>query len=153
MPVKLPKNPFFSASFKPNVYFPSYPMQCILDDPTHALRPLVESRMRSRIRRGLWLRISANSMGAKAMVRRWAKRRVQEAVREELEAKHFGMDGVRMKVPKKEVRGTMELSVRQPTVGAEWGDLKTEVRRLVEAVVHMAEAKTEAKMHKEKARS
>ncbi|KAL8648803.1 MAG: hypothetical protein Q9210_004777 [Variospora velana] len=153
MPVSLPKTPLFSASFKPNVYFPSYPMQCILADTTHVLRPLIDWRTRSRTRNGLWVRISANSIGGKAIVRRWAKRRVQEAVKEELKARHFGMHGVGIKAPKKEVRGTMEVFVRQPTVGAEWGDLKTEVRRLVDAVVYMAEAKSEAKMQKEKARS
>ncbi|KAL8973694.1 MAG: hypothetical protein Q9197_002066 [Variospora fuerteventurae] len=153
MRVSLPKTPLFSASFKPNVYFPSYPMQCILADATHILRPLIDWRTCSRTRKGLWVRISANSIGSKAIVRRWAKRRVQEAIREELKARHFGMHGIGIKAPKKEVRGTMEVFVRQPTVAAEWGDLRTEVRRLMDAVVYMAEAKAETKMQKEKARS
>lgn len=123
-------------------------MQCVLADATHVLRPLINHRLQSRARKGLWVRITANSIGGKTIVRRWAKRRVQQAVREELEARNFGMDGFGIEKPRKEIRGTMEVIVRQPTVGVRWEDLKSDIGRLVEAVVVMAESKAEAKIQK-----
>ncbi|KAI4124997.1 MAG: hypothetical protein LQ338_004512 [Usnochroma carphineum] len=147
----LPRTPLFSASFKPNAYYPSYPMQCILADPTHVLRPMISFRVQSRPKKGLWLRVSANGIGGKATVRRWAKRKVHQAVREEFRARGLGTDGMGLKGEEKEVRGTMEVTVRQPTVGAEWGAVKKEVGRLVGAVVDMAEEKGEDKIRKKHA--
>lgn len=118
-------------------------MQCILADATHVLRPLIDSRLQTRPKKGLWIRVSANGIGGKATVRRWAKRRVQQAVKEELEKKHLNMYGIGLNGQRKEVKGTMEVTVRQPTVGAEWGDVKAQVRRLVEAVVDRAESRVE----------
>ncbi|KAL8718046.1 MAG: hypothetical protein Q9225_004782 [Loekoesia sp. 1 TL-2023] len=110
-------------------------MQIILNDRTHALRPLVLSRLQSRRKEGLWIRISSNSIAGKATVRRWAKRRVQEAFREELNARGLNMNGMGMDRQGKVVNGTMEVNVRQPSVQAEWKRVKARVSRVVDYVI------------------
>lgn len=150
MRAQLPRSPLFSVSFKPGAYSASYAMQCVLADVTHVLRPLTESRLRSRPTKGLWLRISANSIGAKVTVRRWAKRRVREAVREELKVRGLGLDGLGLHGGKKQMRGTMEVTVRQPAIGAAWADIKADVGRLMKAAVDMAGSTTGTKTWKKR---
>lgn len=135
----LPRSSLFSVSFHPNVYYPSWPMQCILADYTHVLRPLIISRMQSHLKKGLWVRISANRIGGKAVVRRWATRRVREAVRVEFAARGLGIDGAGANQGGKGVNGTMEVIVRQPSLEAKWHYVKTEMGRAVEAVMKPVE--------------
>lgn len=114
-------------------------MQCILADRTHVLRPLVLSRTESHPRKGLWVRVNANSIGAKAVVRRWASRRVQQAVRAEFAARGLNIDGAGAGKERYGVNGTMEVYVRQPSLGAKWHHLKAEMGRVVDAVIQTAE--------------
>ncbi|KAL8903852.1 MAG: hypothetical protein Q9207_003650 [Kuettlingeria erythrocarpa] len=151
MSTKLPRTPLFSALFKPGVYSASFAMQCVLHDVTHVLRPLTESRLRSRPKNGLWLRISANQIVANVTVRRWAKRRVREAVREELKVRGLGLDGLGLDGKREQLKGTMEVTVRQPAIGAAWADVQADVGRMMKAAVYMAAPKTGKKTRKNKA--
>ncbi len=151
MGTKLPRTPLFSASFKPGAFSASFAMQCVLSDVTHVLRPLTESRLRSRPKKGLWLRISANNIVAKVTVRRWAKRRVREALREELKARGLGLDGLGLDGRREEMKGTMEITVRQPAIGAAWADVQADVGRMMKAAVDMAAPTTGKKTRKNKA--
>lgn len=63
------------------------------------------------------------------------------------------MNGLGLDGRKREMRGTMEVTVRQPTIGAEWADVKADVGRLMRAVVDMAKSKTGEKTGKKKAAS
>ncbi|KAL8936910.1 MAG: hypothetical protein Q9216_004689 [Gyalolechia sp. 2 TL-2023] len=114
-------------------------MQCILADRTHVLRPLIHSRMQSHPKKGLWVRVTANSIGGKAVARRWAMRRVREALRAEFSGRGWGTYGAGANKGEKGVNGTMEVIVRQPSLEAEWHYIKTEVGRVIEAVMNTAE--------------
>lgn len=67
-------------------------------------------------------------------------------MREEFEARGLRTDGMNIEGRKEGVRGTMEVFVRQPTVGAEWGNVKVEVRRLVDAALVIAGERVEGRL-------
>ncbi|KAL8737595.1 MAG: hypothetical protein Q9181_001537 [Wetmoreana brouardii] len=140
---RLPRTSLISITFHPNAYLPSTPMSSILSDSTHVLRPQVLSRLQSRPKKGLWIRVSANGFASNATVRRWAKRRVQEALREDLKVRGLGVDGIGLDGQRTEVRGTMEVKVKKEAVVAEWSDVRAEMGRVVEAVVGTAGTKEE----------
>ncbi|KAL8638246.1 MAG: hypothetical protein Q9228_004589 [Teloschistes exilis] len=123
--------------FYPNAYKPSGVMKSVLGDPSHVLRLQMLSQLRSRPEQGLWLRVSANSLPGNSTVRSWAKRRVLRAFREELKIKGFGPNGISLVGGNKDVRGTMNVTVKQGAVTAEWGSVKAEVGKVLEAMVNM----------------
>ncbi|KAL8690435.1 MAG: hypothetical protein Q9224_004408 [Gallowayella concinna] len=73
-----------AVNFHHNAYVPSQPVYSILKDYTHVAREQTVARHNARIKQGLWIRVTANVLADKATVRRWAGRRVREALRDEL---------------------------------------------------------------------
>lgn len=59
------------------------------------------------------------------------------AFKEELKIKGFGLDGMSLAGGNQDVRGTMNVSVKQAAVTAEWRSVKAEVGKVLEAVVNM----------------
>ncbi|KAL8716110.1 MAG: hypothetical protein Q9220_000015 [cf. Caloplaca sp. 1 TL-2023] len=138
---RLPLTSIVTVSFRPNIYLPSTIGSSILNDTTHVLRPLIVSRLRSRPKQGLWVRVSANGFNGKATVRRWAKRRVTQALRLELRERGWEIDGMHLHKDGRVLRGTMELYAKETVVAARWPDIRSELGRVVDAVVSMAEDK------------
>ncbi|KAL9581195.1 MAG: hypothetical protein Q9212_004041 [Teloschistes hypoglaucus] len=124
--------------FYPNAYRPSGVMKSALGDPSHVLRLQMLSQLQSRSEQGLWLRVSANGFPAKSTARSWAKRRILVAFKEELKIKGFGPDGMSLAGGNQDVRGTMNVYVKQAAVTAEWRSVKAEVGKVLEAVVNMS---------------
>ncbi|KAL8773521.1 MAG: hypothetical protein Q9209_001625 [Squamulea sp. 1 TL-2023] len=144
---RFPRSTLVSINFRPNTYVPSNPVNSIIHDATHVLRPQTAARFKSRSQNGLWIRVSANGFASKATVRRWVRRRVREAMREELKARGVDFDGMTVEdIRGRELRGTMELFVKKEAVAAEWKDVRAELGKVVEAVVAMAE-RTQSPKH------
>lgn len=107
-----------------------------MNDTTHVLRPQTIARFRSRPKQGLWIHISANGFAGKATVRRWARRRVREALREELKIRGVDFDGFAVEsIEGKELKGTMELFVKKEAVAAEWTDIRAELGNVMETLI------------------
>ncbi|KAL8948260.1 MAG: hypothetical protein Q9222_005545 [Ikaeria aurantiellina] len=138
---RLPPTSIISVSFRPHIYVPSRLSSSVLHDATHVLRPLIASRLRSRPKQGLWLRVSANGFSGKATVRRWAKRRVTQALRLEFREKGLSTDGVDLHKGGKGLRGTMEVYAKENIVAASWSDIRSEAGKVVDAVMSMSAGK------------
>ena len=140
---RLPRTSLVSIHFHPNAHVPSYPVYSIINDATHVLRPQTTARFESRPKQGFWIRVSANGFAGKATVRRWAKRRVREAVRVELKERGVNFDGIAVdNIHGKKLGGTMELFVKKEAVAAEWKNVRAELGQVVEAVIAMVERRT-----------
>ncbi|KAI4229786.1 MAG: hypothetical protein L6R36_000572 [Xanthoria steineri] len=140
MRLRIPSNSIASIKFQPNVHVPSYPVDSIIKDFTHILRPQTAARFESHPKRGLWIRVLANGFGGKATVRRWVRRRVREAVRQEFKTRGMSFDGMAVEnIGGKELKGTMELFVKKEAVAAEWSNVRAQLGKVVEALVAMAE--------------
>ncbi|KAL8688831.1 MAG: hypothetical protein Q9218_005358 [Villophora microphyllina] len=135
---RLPHTSLFSVHFEPKAYYHSALMIAIVSDPTHVLRNQILSRMQSRPKQGLWMCVSANGFPAKATVRRWAKRRVKVALKEELKLRGFGADGISLAGKHREVKGTMNVYVKKETLTAGWSTVRAEVGRLAQGKIHRA---------------
>ncbi|KAL8777136.1 MAG: hypothetical protein Q9213_007996 [Squamulea squamosa] len=145
---RFPRSTLVSINFHPNIYVPSNPVNSIIHDTTHVLRPQTAARFQSRPQKGLWIRVSANCFAGKATVRRWVRRRIREAVRAELKARGVEFDGMTAEdIGERELKGTMELFVKKEAVAAKWKDVRADMGKVVEAVVAMVERRTHSPKH------
>lgn len=90
--------------------------------------------------------IRANLL-TKSVVRHWVRRRIKTALREELKGRGWGFDGLpseKLKTGRgnrvgggsmEVLKGTVEIVANKEAIRAEYGELKTDIGKLVEQMV------------------
>ena len=126
----------------------------ILGDSSHVLRPVVHERYRAIIERrydpikeGLWLMTTGNYLSKKKkVVRSWAKRRMAQAVAQELRMRGFdeqgraiGIDGGTRndKGCSKALVGSVDIHVFEKSIDAGFTELRTQAGLLVEKILEI----------------
>lgn len=131
----------------------------ILRDPSHVLNPVLQHRYQpiisgryDEIREGLWLITTSNPMHKTKVVRSWARRRVSQAILEQLRARGFDGNGRRIAAletasPGYNSReglvnarpdalvGTVDIEVLNPCVQKDYKEIQRQAGALVESVM------------------
>jgi hypothetical protein len=146
-----------SKLFKVN-YTPEYNtfiVNYILSDAAHPLHEGQKRRSRERKKEGLWWHATTGvDLTKSSCVRAWARRRLRNAVVEELRARGYDEYGKyihKSKEPKSggnslytlnssslDLKGSLRLHVHAPLLPAKYADIKAETGRLLDIIVGAA---------------
>ena len=133
----LPYSKLFRATFSPE-YQQSYGSVLILDDKYHPLYYRTQARHLANPRDILWVQVSCNHIGGKAVHRNRCRRRLNAAVNEALKDVKHGLRGRALKGVDDskgngiELTGTLKLLGMRDLLEADWGFIKKETNLLVD---------------------
>jgi hypothetical protein len=142
-----------SKLFKVN-YSPEYKtfiVNYILSDTSHPLHEAQKRRSRERKKEGLWWHATTGvDLTKSSCVRAWARRRLRNAVVEELRTRGYneygkfmdakslntGRDSWSMTSKKSmDLKGSLRLHVQAPLLPAKYEDIKAETGKLIDIIV------------------
>lgn len=136
----------------------SHSAENILKDPSHVLHPALGQRYQSLIRgrnddfqKGLWIMFTSNPMHRKKVVRSWARRRIAQAVTQELRVRGFDGKGRRVdtgSTTEKRLEesgerrpdalvGTVDIEVMNQSVETGFAEVQRQVGLLAEQIVRI----------------
>jgi hypothetical protein len=136
--------------------YKTFIMQHVLADRTHPLHETQKRRQRQRKREGLWWHVTTSSeLSKSSCVRAWARRRLRNAVVEELKLRGYDDTGRPLPVdestktaaavlPKStaptmpELTGSMRLHVQAPLIPAKFPAVRAEIGHVVDQLVRAA---------------
>lgn len=123
---------------------PSFGATMILKDPKHVFYRRTRTRHLGRVRDTLWVRVSSNAMPVKSVVRNRARRRLMTAMHEVLE--ETGVTGE--KDGEMGLTGTLQIMALAGVENAEWEELKSQARLVVEKMQMIGRGKSASVKHK-----
>jgi hypothetical protein len=136
--------------------YKTFMLQHVLADRTHPLHETQKRRQRQRKREGLWWHVTTSSeLSKSSCVRAWARRRLRNAVVEELKLRGYDDTGKPLPVeestkiaaavlPKStaptmpELTGSMRLHVQAPLIPAKFPVVRAEIGHVINQLVRAA---------------
>jgi hypothetical protein len=159
-----------SKLFKVN-YSPEYKTfitNHVLADQSHPLHEVQRRRARERKQEGLWWHVTTGAdLSKSSCVRSWSRRRLRNAIVEELRARGYDENGMRI-VPKitngddatpmkaavgpSTIQGSLRLHAQAPLIPAKFTDVKTEVGTVVDIILGASNHSSHGTMSNKKSR-
>ncbi|KAL6721858.1 hypothetical protein ACLMJK_000963 [Lecanora helva] len=136
---------------------PSHTSSIILKDTSHVLCPRVRQRYDpvikgryNELEEGLWIMLTSNTMQGKKAVRSWAKRRIAQAMKQELSARGYDGEGRRVStgavsedaIGESKRRpdmliGTVDIEVFSHSMGIGFAEVQNQMGLVVEEVLRI----------------
>ncbi|KAH8717064.1 hypothetical protein GQ44DRAFT_624262 [Phaeosphaeriaceae sp. PMI808] len=146
---KQPSN-LFNVNFA--LDYTTFTTKYIIADPTHPLHETQKRKAKERKKEGLWWHTTTSVDTSKSScVRAWARRRLSNAVIEELRARGYDRDGkfINAKLlhskqssldgmshaDSPHLMGSLRLHVQAPLLPAKFADIKTEMGKTLDIVI------------------
>jgi hypothetical protein len=145
----------YSSEYK--TFIPNH----VIIDPSHPLHTTQKRRARARKKEGLWWHATTGvDLAKSSCVRSWARRRLRQAIIEELKARGYDENGkVIDRAPAKygedlrttkdfvkplDLKGSLKLHVQVPLLPAKFVDVKAEAGKVVQLVVEGTRAEADS---------
>lgn len=141
----------FKVSYSPE--YNTFTIQHVVADPSHPLHETQKRRQRERPKEGLWWHATTGAdLSKSSCVRAWARRRLRNAVRDELALRGFDETGKvasmkaiqdrpdlanvlrQGKMP--HLTGSLRLHVQPPLIPAKYAQLRAETGQVIEILLH-----------------
>jgi hypothetical protein len=153
-------SPFFKVSHSPE--YKTFIMHHVLTHGSHPMYATQVRKAKQRKREGLWWHVTAGSeTSLSSYVRTWARRRLREAVLEELKARGYDENGKVIKrghlkdgkqtssIESREklydITGSLRLHVQPPILPAKFVDVKAAASNVVRILVEGARPEATSK--------
>lgn len=124
----------------------------VVSDASHPLHETQKRRQAERKKQGLWWHATTGvNLSKSSCVRAWARRRLRNAVKDELKERGYDDHGMfvnakaiqdrpdlvdLLKAGKKlDLTGSLRLHVQEPLIAAKYAEVRTETGSVIEAVV------------------
>jgi hypothetical protein len=129
----------FSVSYAPE--YKTFIVNHIISDPTHPLHETQKRRARERKREGLWWHVTTGAdLTKSSCVRVWARRRLRNAVIEELRARGYDENGMFIgthpahgKTP--DFKGSLRLHIQAPLIPARYDEVKYQAKKVFDILL------------------
>lgn len=117
----------------------------VIADRAHPLYETQKRRLEEKKKVGLWWHVtSGNDLSKSSCVRTWARRRLRQALLEELKVRGYNEKGKRKpeEIGKRtpDLKGSLRLHIQLPLVSAKFEDVKAEIRKVIDTMVQAAKA-------------
>lgn len=127
--------------------YKTFIIQHICTDPSHPLQEAQRRRQRERKKEGLWWHATTGvDLAKSSCVRAWARRRLRNAVTEELKARGYDEKGKLLNANtikgKADLTGSLRLHVQLPLLPAKFVEVKEEVGKVLDALLQGAKNET-----------
>jgi hypothetical protein len=137
----------FKVNYTPE--YKTFTINYIASDQWHPLQEAQRRRQRERKHEGLWWHVTTGTdLTKSSCVRSWARRRLRNAIVDELKAHGFDENGRPMKQKASDTRanptatpasnglkGGLRLHVQAPLVPAKYVDVKAEVSQVIKTIM------------------
>jgi hypothetical protein len=148
---------FFKINYTPE--YKTFIINYVVSDPSHPLHEAQKRRSMDRKQEGLWWHITTGAdLSKSSCVRSWSRRRLRNAIVEELKAHGYDENGRLVKrkasdsggilttIATGDLKGSLRLHAQAPLIPAKYVDVKTEVGQVIKTIVSAmnAEKKTVA---------
>jgi hypothetical protein len=130
---------FFKVNYSPE--YQRFIVNHVATDPSHPLYEMQKRRIAERKKEGLWWHVTTGADLAKSScVRSWARRRLRNAIVEELKARGFDENGKPIErngfvSGLGAIKGSLRLHVQTPLIPAKFVDVRAEVGNILEVLV------------------
>ncbi|KAH7392558.1 hypothetical protein BKA66DRAFT_412019 [Pyrenochaeta sp. MPI-SDFR-AT-0127] len=142
----------FRVSYTPE--HKTFITQHVAADPSHPLHETQKRRQRERKKEGLWWHATTGvDLSKSSCVRAWARRRLRNAVRDELAQRGFSETGqlVNMKAVRHRedlmnvlrhgkslhLTGSLRLHAQSPLIPAKYAQIRAETGQVIETILHV----------------
>ncbi|RMZ74201.1 chitin biosynthesis [Pyrenophora seminiperda CCB06] len=143
----------FTVSYSPD--YKNLIINHVATDPSHPLHETQKRRQRERKKEGLWWHATTGvDLNKSSCVRTWARRRLRNAVKDELELRGYNENGIlaqpkatpdsanptklRYAAKLPNLTGSLRLHVQAPLLPAKYADIRAETRGIIDALVQAA---------------
>jgi hypothetical protein len=117
--------------------YKSFVLNQVLINRQHPLHELKKKKQKEKKQIGLWWFITSPAdLSRSSCVRTWARRRLREAVIEELKVRGYDDNGLPLKGQNTtQLKGSLRLIVQTPIIPAKFAEVKAETGKLIDALV------------------
>ena len=140
----------FKVSYAPD--YKNFIVNHVLIDPSHPLHETQKRRQAERKKEGLWWHATTGvDLNKSSCVRAWARRRLRNAIKDELRERGYDENGMFVDLKSVQGRpdlmrllqagqtlnlsGSLRLHVQPPLIPAKYADVRAETGHVIEAVV------------------
>lgn len=143
----------FTVSYSPD--YKNFIINHVASDLSHPLHETQIRRQRERKKEGLWWHATTGlDLNKSSCVRAWARRRLRNAIKEELELRGYNENGILTKPNATSdgansvkwlhagkplnLTGSLRLHVQAPLLPAKYADIRAETGDIIGALIHAA---------------
>jgi hypothetical protein len=141
----------FKVSYAPE--YKNFIINHVVTDPSHPLHETQKRRQVERKREGLWWHVTTGvDLNKSSVVRAWARRRLRNAIKEELKRRGYDETGkfVNLKAVQGkadlmnilqagktlDLKGSLRLHIQPPLIPAKYANVCAETEHVIGAMVH-----------------
>lgn len=131
--------PLFSVSHAPD--YKTFIVNHIVSDSTHPLHETQKRRARERERKGLWWHVTSSAdLSRSSCVRVWVRRRLRNAVIEELRARDYDENGMYIGTQvvsgkMLDIKGSLRLSIKAALISAKFEEVRFQIKKVFDILL------------------